>query len=79
MDYPGDEAPRLTVKQGFDALRHFLEAYWERGQRSSDDLAVLLGSLDGEFTSDGRPLDAAQWDDWVNAVRKAEREGGQLN
>ena len=72
INYPGDEAPRLSVRDAFDAVRYFLEAYWERGLRSSDDIGALLSSMNGEMTSDGGPLDAAQWADWLDAVRKAE-------
>ena len=72
IDYPGDETPRLSTRQAFDAVRQFLEAYWERGLRSSEDIAILLSSMDGEMTHDGRPLDAAQWTDWLEAVRKVE-------
>lgn len=74
IDFPGDETPRLSVRQAFDAARQFLEAYWERGLRSSDDIAVLLGSMNGEMTQDGRPLDPAQWTDWLDAVGKVEAE-----
>ena len=75
IDYPGDETPRLSVREAFDAARHFLEAYWERGQRSSDDIANLLSSMDGEMTADGRPIDAAQGTDWLDAVRRVQTEG----
>ena len=74
IDYPGDETPCLSVREAFDAARQFLEAYWERGLRSSDDIAVLLGSMNGEMTRDGRPLDPAQWTDWLDAVRKVEAD-----
>jgi hypothetical protein len=75
-DYPGDETPSLSARQAFNALRYFLEAYWERGLRSSDDIAVLLGSINGEMTRDGGPLDIAQWHDWLDAIRKAKAENG---
>jgi hypothetical protein len=73
-NYPGDETPRLSAREAFDAARHFLEAYWERGLRSSEDIAVLLSSMNGEMTRDGRPLDPAQWTDWLDAVRKVEAD-----
>jgi hypothetical protein len=72
IDYPGDESLRLSVREAFDAVRNFLEAYWERGLRSSDDIAVLLSSMSGEMTKDGRPGDPAQWTDWLDAVRRVE-------
>ena len=55
---------------GFDAMRFFLEAYWERGGRISDDFASLLGGLQ-RSESDGMPLDPAMWTDWIDAVRQA--------
>ncbi|WBY08238.1 hypothetical protein PIB19_01425 [Sphingomonas sp. 7/4-4] len=39
-----DTSP-LSVAQGFAAMRQFLEAYWERGGKQSDDIATLLGAL----------------------------------
>ena len=59
-----DETARLTVRQAFEATRYFLQAYWERGGRRSDDLAMLLGDLD---------FDPAQWSDWLAAVSKTEQ------
>jgi hypothetical protein len=72
--YPSDETPRLSVRQGFDALRYFLQAYWERGLRSSDDIRLLLSALDCSMTQDGGPLDEAQWSDWLEAVAKVEAD-----
>ena len=71
-DYPGDGLPRLSAREAFDALRYFLEAYWERGLRSSDEIRTLLSSLDGSMTLGGGPLDQAQWSDWLTAVEKVE-------
>ena len=51
--------------QAFDAMRAFLEAYWERGGKQSADLAGLLGSLNRHI---GPPLDVALWYDWKEAV-----------
>ena len=47
---------------GFEAMKLFLEAYWDRGGRTSNDVAVLLGSLD---------VDPAQRSDWTTAVSRA--------
>jgi len=57
----------VTYNEGFDAMRLFLERYWKRGGSISDDIAILLGSLDR--LSDAIPLDEAQWHDWVKACR----------
>jgi hypothetical protein len=70
QDY-SDETPRLSLREGFDAMRHFLEAYSERGLRSSDDIRLLLSALDCSMTNDG-PIDIAQWSDWIAATEKVE-------
>jgi hypothetical protein len=59
----------LNEKQAYDAMVRFLDAYWERGGRKSEDLAGLLGSL--SLLPDGTPADAAMWEDWLNALREA--------
>jgi hypothetical protein len=56
----------MTPAQGFDVLNLFLERYWIRGGRSSDDIAILLGSL-AKQSSSGLPLDQALWQDWLEA------------
>ena len=71
LDYPGDDIPRLTVREGFDAMRSFLEAYWERG-KGSDDVRSVLSDIDCSLTADGGPIDRAQWSDWLEAVSKAQ-------
>ena len=61
----------LDEKQAYEAMTSFLDAYWERGGRTSDDLAGLLGSLNTSLLADGGPADPAMWDDWLIAVRAA--------
>jgi hypothetical protein len=68
-DWPPRQLRNLTELEAFDVMRAFLEAYWERGLRSSDDLAVLLGSVNRGH-ADGSPMDLAQWPDWQEAVEK---------
>lgn len=66
-----DNGNFMTPTQAFSVLFIFLEEYWKRGGRSSNDIAVLLGSL--QRVGDGLPLDQALWNDWLNAwneVRK---------
>ena len=58
----------LNELQAFDAMRHFLEAYWTRGGNRSDDLAVLLSNLSREMWANGMPGDPAQWNDFRAAV-----------
>jgi hypothetical protein len=65
-DGTGQPLRTLNEAEAYDAMCRFLEAYWERGGRSSDDIAVLLGSLNR--LPDGGPVDPAMWVDWQDAV-----------
>lgn len=53
--------PSLDEETAYKAMRVFIEAYWERGGRSSDDLAGLLGNFE---------IDPAMRSDWADAVRQ---------
>lgn len=68
VPWPEEQLRTLTELQAYDAARLFLEAYWMRGGKQSDDIAVLLGSM---YRDARGPLDPAQWDDWRNAVERA--------
>ena len=59
----------LQPVEAYDAMCLFLEAYWERGGRSSDDIAILLGMICRNKGADLPPIDIAQWDDWLQAVK----------
>jgi len=65
-----DADKEITYSQAFDAMSIFLERYWDRGERRSDDLAVLLGSIN-RGNDHGMPLDQAQWIDWLEACEHA--------
>lgn len=39
----------LTELQAYDAMVAFVEAYWRRGNRTSDDIAVLLSNISRDF------------------------------
>lgn len=67
-DWIGETPRTLNELQAFDAMRLFLEAYWERGGKQSDDLATLLGNLDREIWANSMPGDPAQWSDFRKAV-----------
>lgn len=61
----------IDLDTAFEAMRIFLEAYWERGGRSSDDIASLLGDLN-RAAKGQEPLDPATWTDWIEAIQIAE-------
>jgi hypothetical protein len=66
----------LTPLEAYDAMFAFLDAYWQRGGRSSDDIAAMLGTMNRTtFFSDRRQTaDPAQWDDWVAAIEAVKRK-----
>ena len=72
IDFPGALTPDLDQLDAFDAMRLFLEAYWERGGKTSDDIAILLGSIDRGLGREGGPVDIAQWFDWLEAVNRVQ-------
>jgi hypothetical protein len=70
----------LDELAAFDAMRRFLEIWWEVGGRSEDNIAIILGAshrtrgLDANARQ-GAPLDQALWDDWRDAVSLVMRNG----
>ena len=70
-DWIGEPTRTLDELAAFDAMRRFLEVWWERGGRSEDQLARVLGSLNRTHHSilgPGAPLNIALWDDWRDAI-----------
>ncbi|QGZ94000.1 hypothetical protein [Terricaulis silvestris] len=65
----------LSKEEAYEAMFRFLEAYWERGGKTSDDIAILLGSM--SLLRRGRPLDMALWSDWLEAIDKGVGEGAE--
>jgi hypothetical protein len=56
----------LTAESTFNAMRLFLEEYYQRTQ--SEGIAGLLGDL--RALPDGKPVDPAAWDDWIRCVER---------
>ena len=67
-DWIGKPPRTLDELQAFDAMRHFLEAYWERRGKVSDDIAVLPSDVDRDMWANGMPGDPALWNDFRAAV-----------
>ena len=63
----------ITEKEGYEAMLHMLEAYWEA--TGSNDLTDILsgGKYWGE---DGKPTDTAYWEYWLEAIEKV--KNGEL-
>jgi hypothetical protein len=75
-DWTGELSPDLNELAAFDAMRAFLEAYWERGGRSDDGLAMLMSNLNRSSWADHSPGDPAMWEDWKNAVTLIRKASG---
>ena len=61
----------ISVGDGYRAMFSFIEAFWERGGKRGDELANLLSSMNFDMADETpRPLDIAQWQDWLDAVQK---------
>ncbi len=60
----------LSEHEAYDSMVAFLHSYWERGGKSSNDLADLLSNLSRGTWADGAPADPAQWADWLTALKK---------
>ena len=69
------DPPLRTLDElaAYDAMRAFLEAYWDRGGRTSEDVAVLLSFLSRDVWASEMPSDPAMWQDWREAVDKVSR------
>lgn len=59
----------ISERQAYLAMFCFPERYWERGGRTSEELADILGSI--HPTSDGRTGDPAAWADWMECIDDA--------
>jgi len=57
----------LTEQQAYLAMLGFLDGLQKR--TNSDDLAVILGSMDINLF-DSKPMDPALWNDWLNAIKQ---------
>ncbi len=75
MNWIGAPPRSIDELAAFDAMLAFLAAYWERGGKQSDDIAVLLDSLSRDSWDNGMPLDQSLWDDWRAAVDEVISKG----
>lgn len=62
----------LTKMQAFDAMRNFLEGYWQRERL--DEAGNLLSGISTDVWADGSITDKAFLSDWDDAVEKELRE-----
>jgi hypothetical protein len=58
----------ITVVEGYDAVRFFLEIIWRREGKTAGEIELLIGRLKW---ADGSPVDPLIWEDWLAAVQIA--------
>jgi hypothetical protein len=58
----------ITVVEGYDATRIFLEIVWRRQGKTDEEIELLVGALKW---ADGTPVDPTMWEDWLAAVQTA--------
>ena len=61
-------ADTITVVEGYDAMRIFLETVWRRHGKTDEEIELLIGGLKW---ADGTPVDPTLWEDWLVAVQIA--------
>jgi hypothetical protein len=66
---------QLSEKQAYAAMFAFLEHRYD--MTKSDDLGALLGSM--SLLPDGKTVDPAIWEDWLDAMHKAQAGSVAVN
>jgi hypothetical protein len=61
----------LDEKSAFEAMRRFLQNYYDRGDKP---IGLLLTDIDTGLWEDGSTNDPAQWDDWLQAIKEVTHE-----
>ena len=56
----------ITVVEGYDAMRIFLETVWRCHGKTDEEIELLLGGLKW---ADGTPVDPTMWEDWLTALK----------
>ncbi|MBI2262341.1 MAG: hypothetical protein HYU62_11855 [Caulobacterales bacterium] len=64
---------KLSIREAYDCMFHFLNSYWERGGKSDDQIAILLGGM--PLLADRASADPAMMSDWLDSVRAVTGKG----
>lgn len=56
----------ITVIEGFNAMRSFLEIVLRRQGKRDEDIEFIVGSLNW---ADGAPTDPMMWGDWLAIIQ----------
>lgn len=60
----------LTEEEAYLAMFKFLENYYFLTK--TDDVGALLGIMN--FMEDGKPVDIALWDDWLECIEEVKKQ-----
>ncbi|UOK71219.1 hypothetical protein [Ancylobacter polymorphus] len=66
---------KMTIREAYRTMFLFLEKEWELTGRP-DELGSLLGSL--STLEDGLPVDPANWEQWLEAVKAARESTDEI-
>jgi hypothetical protein len=55
----------ITVTEGYEAMRIFLEAIWRSHGKTGNEIDFIIGVLKW---ADGTPVDPTMWEDWLAAI-----------
>ena len=58
----------ITIVEGYDAMRIFLETVWLRHSKTDEEIEFLAGGLKW---ADGAPVDPTMWEGCLAAVQIA--------
>jgi hypothetical protein len=61
----------ITVAEGYEAMRIFLEAVWRRHGKTGNEIDFIIGGLKW---ADGTPVDPTMWQDWLAAIETLRSE-----
>jgi hypothetical protein len=63
-----EAADTITVVEGYDAMRIFLETVRRRHGDAAGQIELIIGGLKW---ADGSPVDPTMWEDWLAVVQIA--------
>lgn len=63
----------ITVGDAYRAMFEFLDAYWQRGGRADEQIAIMLSAVQyGDELGPTKSADPASWHDWIAAIKKVQ-------
>jgi hypothetical protein len=65
----------INLLDGYEAMRAFLYAYWNRGGKQSRDIGTILDGMPSPKAEQG----IAQWKDWLKAVEASQTKLSRRN